>query len=142
MLAEAVLLNVPRMTVNINAGYLRWGQTRTEKRYWLAILRKRPRWNDLGRESHGQAKSDAAEDMQPSPLKMSAAAESNATKAPLTKKERSATALNQPKRSVSADAGEPKELKTKTKQRNINKAVKAPARSGATPKGTVDDRAA
>ncbi|WP_133244874.1 hypothetical protein [Caulobacter radicis] len=47
MIAEAMLLNKPRKTVDIKGGYLRWGSTRTEKRYWLAILRKTSAWSHL-----------------------------------------------------------------------------------------------
>jgi hypothetical protein len=56
MLAEAVLLNTPRKTVDIPSGYLRWGSTRTEKRYWLTILRKVPGWKRLDSELKPKAK--------------------------------------------------------------------------------------
>lgn len=62
LLAEAVLLNTPRKTVDINGGYLRWGNTRTEKRYWLAILRKVPAWNRLDAELQPRPKGSAKAD--------------------------------------------------------------------------------
>lgn len=56
MLAEAILLNTPRKPVDARVGCLRWGTTRTEKRYWLAILRKHSSWDDLPDAPQPQAK--------------------------------------------------------------------------------------
>jgi hypothetical protein len=47
MLARAVLTNVPIKPVRCKFGELRWGATRTNDRYWLAVLKEWPTWQQL-----------------------------------------------------------------------------------------------